>query len=273
MIKAVLERHKLKFSLTLFLLLAEALAGLLFPLVIGFAIDGTINGSYGGIWQLLTLGIVVLLVGAGRRFFDSRFYAQVYQEVGFDTISCTKDDSASIKSARLGMIGELVEFFENSMPELINSAVGLVGVVVIIATLNVYVFCGSLCVTVLVFLIYWISSGRTVRLNKAANDEQERQVDVVSRQQTEEMADHLKKGMKWNIQLSDLETANFSASWVLLLTFLVITILLGANSESLGYGALFSLLMYVFQFMESMIDLPFFYQNWLRLKEIRVRLR
>ena len=33
-----------------------------------------------------------------------------------------------------------------------------------------------------------------------------------------------------------------------------------------------SLVMYVFQFVESMLMLPFFYQEWLRLREISGRL-
>ncbi|MEM6967438.1 MAG: hypothetical protein AAF573_21925 [Bacteroidota bacterium] len=38
------------------------------------------------------------------------------------------------------------------------------------------------------------------------------------------------------------------------------------------YGALFSLIMYVFQYMENVINLPLFYQNWLRLQEIQARM-
>ena len=39
------------------------------------------------------------------------------------------------------------------------------------------------------------------------------------------------------------------------------------------YGALFALIMYVFQYMENVANLPLFYQNWLRLTEIRRKAR
>ena len=45
-----------------------------------------------------------------------------------------------------------------------------------------------------------------------------------------------------------------------------------AVTETPEYGAVFALVMYVFQFMESVMLLPLFYQQWLRLREISGRL-
>lgn len=270
-IKAILKEHKLKFGFTLFLILLEAGLAILFPLFIGFSIDGAINGSYEGAIQLGLLGLAALIIGVGRRVFDSRFYAKVYQRIGSKAISKLKDGLSSIKAARLGMIRELVEFLENSLPELISNIIGLVGVVIIIATLNLKVFYGSLLVTAVIFLIYWFTSKKTIRLNKSSNDEFEKQVDVVSNNDEKELDLHLKAMMKWNIKLSDLEAMNFSISWIVLITFLVGSIVVAVSDGIIKYGALFSLIMYVFQYMENVINLPLFYQNWLRLQEIKER--
>ena len=268
MLNGILKRHRLKFGFTFLLVLAEAAAGLLFPLFIGLAVDDAIVGSDEGVVKLGLLGLVALLIGTGRRFFDSRFYSQIYQELGLRIISKMENASTSVKSARLGMIGELVEFLENALPELINALIGLAGVIIMIAMLNLKVFYGSLIVTFLIFLIYWMSASKTIRLNRAMNDEQEKQVAVISRLDSNALATHLTRTMRWNIKLSDLEAVNFSASWVLLIGFLVVTILLAANEGVVKYGAMLSLIMYVFQFMESITNLPFFYQSWLRLKEM-----
>ena len=51
--------------------------------------------------------------------------------------------------------------------------------------------------------------------------------------------------------------------------------ILAEKTESTGAvleNALFSLIMYVFQYMENVVNLPLFYQNWLRLKEIKNRI-
>ena len=158
------------------------------------------------------------------------------------------------------------------MPELVGTTIGLIGVIGIMATLNLTVFYGSLIAGVLVFLIYWWTSSKTTQLNKASNDEFEKQVAIISKNDGQALKIHLGQMMKWNIKLSDLEAVNFSISWIVLIGFLVSSIVIVASDGIIQYGALFALMMYVFQFMENVINLPLFYQNWLRLREIIHRL-
>ena len=262
----------LPFGFTCLLILSEALLTLLFPLFIGYAIDGSIKGSHLGIYQLGVLGLITLIIGAGRRFFDSRFYAKIYLQIGPKLNSGLKEHDISTKSARLGMIKELVEFMEFSLPELINAIINLLGVIIIIATLNINVFLGTLLSTLLIGLIYRVSSAKTFRLNSAANDEQEKQVQVISENDERSLKNHLNRMMRWNVKLSDLEAMNFSLSWLVLIVFLLFSIIISVDGQLMDYGMLFSLIMYVFQFMESVVNIPFFYQNWLRLQEITHRI-
>ncbi len=271
-IKSILKAHRYKFIFTLLLILLEAGIAILFPLFIGYAIDDGIQGNYTGAIQLGALGVTMLIIGVGRRVFDSRFYARVFQKLGVQIISSINDDQASVKTARLGMVQEMIEFFENAIPELINNIIGLVGVIIIIATLNINIFYGSLIVTVLIFLIYVLSSKKTIQYNKLANDEVEKQVDIVGRNNSGELKGHLKNLMHWNIKLSDIEALNFSFSWIVAIVFLVLSIVISVSDGIVKYGALFSLVMYVFQYIENVISLPMFYQNWLRLREIKDRM-
>lgn len=271
-LKSIIKAHKLRFGFTLLLILLEAGIALLFPLFIGFAIDDAINKDYYGSIQLGVLGLFALVVGVGRRVFDSRFYAKIYRILGEKILSKMTDDQSSVKSARLNMVRELIEFLENSLPELISNVIGLIGVVFLIASLNFNVFIGSLVVTCIIFIIYWATSKKTISLNKFSNDEFEKQVDIIAEDDNRALRTHLKEMMKWNIKLSDLEATNFSISWITLISFLVLTIIIAAGDGVIKYGALFSLIMYVFQYMENVINLPLFYQNWLRLKEIKERL-
>ena len=75
-----LKRYRWKLGFTFLLILLEAFASLLFPLFIGFAIDGALNQHYDQIISLGLLSIVALFIGVGRRVFDSRFYANIYQD-------------------------------------------------------------------------------------------------------------------------------------------------------------------------------------------------
>lgn len=271
--KSLWIQYKYRFLLTIGLILLEATILILFPLFIGNAIDGAIHNESSGAIQLGVLGFSLLIVGAGRRMFDSRFYAKVYQNMGVDAIGRLKDKEASIKTARLGMIKELIEFLENSLPEFINNTIGLVGVIAILATLNLNVFYGSLAVSIIIFFIYGLGSKKTMQYNERTNNELERQVDVVSQNLENELSMHLKEMMKWNIKLSDLEVVNFSFSWMVAVAFLVVSIIISVGDGIVQFGALFALVMYVFQYIENIINLPLFYQNLLRLKEIFFRLK
>ncbi|MEN0006493.1 MAG: ABC transporter six-transmembrane domain-containing protein [Bacteroidota bacterium] len=271
-IRSILYDFRWRLVVTLFLVLAEVGVSLFFPLFIGFAIRDVLVGSHQGAIQLGVLGGAALLFGAARRFFDSRLYARIYTTLADKAIGNVSKQAHSVKAARLSMLRELVEFMENMLPELINSSIGLLGVLMIIATLNMSVFFVGLIAALIILFVYLISSKRTIRFNTAYNDELEKQVDAISANATTQLPEHLHRLMQWNIKLSDLEVVNFSISWMTLLAFLVLSVVLPIEDGFTEYGALFALVMYAFQYLEYVIQLPLIYQHWLRLKEIQLRL-
>ncbi len=268
---ALLKRFAGRFALTLTLVVLEAAGWILFPLVIGRAIDSVLADSTRGLYEFAILGIVTMGIAVLRRLVDSRAYARIYVTLGEEMAAATADRSTSTRTARLGMLKEIVEFFENSLPELVNSVLGLGGTVLILAALNVPVFLGCLVVAVATVVLYLLTGGLTMRYNQGLNDEHERQVDAVDSGDPARVAKHLRAMMRWNIRLSDLEAANFGINWVFMIGLLVFAVT-AATTETTEYGSVFAIVMYAFQFVESMLMLPFFYQEWLRLREISGRL-
>lgn len=259
------------FLFTFLLVLLDAGLVLLFPLFIGHAIDGALAQDFSGLLNLAGLGMATLLVGAMRRFFDSRFYARVYQQLGA-RLSDRTDVSVSTKSAHLGFITEVVEFFENMLPELVNSGIGLIGTLLIIAGFDQVLLLGCLLALLLTLLIYSLSGSRITRFNQGYDQELEKQVAVISDHQPILVRSHLKKLMRWNVKLSDLETLNFSLVWLLMMGLLVGGIAWAIQRGLSEFGLLFSLVLYLFQFIESTTEMPLYYQQWLRLKGILRRL-
>ena len=268
---ALLKRFAGRFALTLTLVVLEAAGWILFPLVIGRAIDSVLADSTRGLYEFAILGIVTMGIAVLRRLVDSRAYARIYVTLGEEMAESAAGTSTSTRTARLGMLKEIVEFFENSLPELLNAVIGLVGTVLILAALNLPVFLGCLVVALATVVLYLLTGGLTMRYNQGLNDEHERQVDAVDSGDPARLAKHLRAMMRWNIRLSDLEAANFGINWVFMIALLVFAVS-AATTETTEYGAVFAIVMYVFQFVESMLMLPFFYQEWLRLREISGRL-
>ena len=268
---ALLKRFAGRFTLTLSLVVLEAAGWILFPLVIGRAIDSVLTDSTRGLYELAVLGIVTMGIAVVRRLVDSRAYARIYVTLGEEMAESAAGSSTSTRTARLGMLREIVEFFENSLPELINAVLGLAGTVVILAALNLPVFLACLVVAIATVVLYALTGKLTIRYNEGLNDEQERQVDAVDSGDPGRLGQHLRAMMRWNIRLSDLEAANFGVNWVFMIALLVFAVS-AATTETAEYGAIFAIVMYVFQFVESMMMLPFYYQQWLRLREISGRL-
>ncbi|MDN5202729.1 ABC transporter six-transmembrane domain-containing protein [Fulvivirgaceae bacterium BMA10] len=271
-LKHIISEYKWQFLLMLILILLDAGLLILFPLFIGYAIDDALIKGYQGAICLGLLGLATLLVGAGRRFYDSRFYAKVYERLGAK-IGDQPDKSASIKTAHLRFLTEVVEFFENSIPEIINNSIGLIGTLVIIANLNLQIFTGCIINLFVILIVYGVTGKRTTRFNSSYNNELERQVTVVSDNHPISLRRHLNKLMKWNIKLSDLETVNFSIIWLFMMAFLVVSIVVAIGEGGISYGTVFSLVLYLFQFIETTVVMPIFYQQWLRLTEIINRIK
>lgn len=269
--RALLRRFAGRFALTLSLVMLEAAGWTLFPLVIGRAIDSVLTGSVRGLYEFAALGIGTMGIGIARRFLDSRAYARVFRRLGEELVIEDSVSGISTKTARLRMLQELVEFFEHQVPGLITGVIGLGGTLLILSALNQPVFVGCLGVTAVSLVLYALTGKLTTRYNAGLNDEHERQVDAVESGETGRVAGHLRALMRWNIKLSDLEAVNFGVVWIFLMGLLVFSIG-SAAEQTLGYGTVFAVVMYVFQFTESVIVLPLYYQQWLRLREISGRL-
>ncbi len=270
----LLLRFKWNISLTLSLVIAESILDLLFPLFIGFAINGLLKHSYEGVISLALLGLLALLIGSGRRFYDTRAYAKIYTTTASEMViqQEQKGHSISTITARASLLTEFIEFLENSLPMIVTSLIGLFGILVIIFSLNTAVFWACMGVFGLMLTVYLLSGRWNFRFNKEYNDQLEKQVTSLSSKDRSLIETHFRLLMRWNIKLSDLETLNYSAIWLGIIGLLLYAPIAVIDSGVANFGLVFSVLMYVFQYIESVISLPIYIQQLIRLQEISGRL-
>ena len=86
------------------------------------------------------------------------------------------------------------------------------------------------------------------------------------------MKKHFKDLMLWNIRLSDLETINYSLTWIVLSTALIVSVFFAVSSGSTDVGHMITIVIYVFGFIESILTFPLYYQQMIRLHDIATRL-
>ncbi|MCY3780090.1 MAG: ABC transporter six-transmembrane domain-containing protein [Chloroflexi bacterium] len=274
-LRILFSRFRWRIALTVVLVLAESGLNLLFPLLIGFAINGLLEQNTDPLAHLGLLGVITLIVGSGRRFYDTRAFAGIYTAVSTEMVEREQQKGTPLSAiaTRSGLLTEFVEFLENSMPMILESLIGIVGVLLIILNLNASVFAACLALVGLIALVYLASGKWNFSFNQGYNDELEKRVEVLSSHQLQSIAAHFKRLMIWNIRLSDLETLNYAIVWLGIIALLIYSPITVIESGVINYGLVFSVLMYVFQYIESLVSLPLFIQQIIRLQEITQRLR
>lgn len=271
---SLILRFKGRVSLTFLLVMVESLLDVFYPLFIGLAIDGLLQGKYDGVIQLGALGMLSLLVGASRRAYDTRVYAGIYRQVVPEMVEKEQERGSSVSkiSARSSLLTEFVEFLENSMPEIIRGIVSLVGILVIISALNQQVFFACLGILLLIMVVYGISGKINYRLNASYNNQLEQQVQALESKDMRLIQQHYTALMQWNIKLSDLENLNYVAIWIGVIALLVYTPITVVEGGTTSYGQVSSIFMYVFNYIEASVTFPLYIQQLIRLKEISRRL-
>lgn len=261
-------------SLTFLLVVMEAALGLLFPLLLGNAIDDLMAGTYLGLMLLAGLGIAMVIIGSARRLYDTRVYSSIYRIVAAELVDRERRRQATLSriSARTGLLNEFVEFFENSMPEVVGALISLVGILVILASLSLPVLVGCVLLFLLVVLVYVVSGKLNYRLNAGYNSQLEQQVGAISSPRPDRAATHFGRLMKWNIRLSDLETVNYLVIWLGAIALLVFAPVAVVAGGALKYGVVLAVMMYVFDFIDWLVELPLHVQQVIRLQEISRRL-
>jgi ABC-type bacteriocin/lantibiotic exporter with double-glycine peptidase domain len=268
----VLKKYKVKLFFTFALLVLDSLSFLLFPLLIGLAITDVMDQSMRGVYLLGALSVFNLAMGSFRRFYDSRVYAKIFSHYAQMLKTKEQVNETSKTVGRVNLLSESLGFMEESLPILLAHLIGIFGTLFILLSLNTIVFVICLVALLLSVIVYSLTSKRTLLLNKGYNNELERQVERIGNPNSLFASMHFKRLMKWNVRLSDLETLNFAVVWLIMIALMVASIFIISADSTFQLGAILSVVMYVFQFIESAMNLPLYYQQGLRLKEISKRL-
>ena len=260
-LKSLVARFWLKVSLTFSLVVIESLLGILYPLFIGFAINDLIADSYDGVLKLMGLGCLSLVIGSARRLYDTRAYAKISCLIFPELIAAEKARGHSVSkvSARSGLLAEFVDFLENSLPEIVGVTVSLIGILVIVSTLNINVFVACLLLLLLVFIIFFLSGRFNYRLNSHFNNQLEQEVRVIQEDKKPEIIKHYALLMRWKVKLSDLETVNYFVLWVGIIALFVYTPVAVIESGVKDYGLVMAVFMYVIDFIDRDSCLPGLY--------------
>lgn len=269
-VAGIWKTYRLQISSTLGLMTLERLLAVAVPFVLGVAINDLIDGHLRGIWWLVGLEVTRLIIGVGRRLYDTRLYAGIYTDIA-DKTAQRSESPVSRRAARLGLARELVDFFEWELQELLAAVIGMFGSLVMLVYLLPTVGGLSVLVGIVIGLVFFASRRRMFSLNKLLNNELERQVSMLESGEAFTRRRHLGRLARWRIHLSDLEALNFGVADLLLGTLIIGAVVITVRA-GMTVGEVFAVLTYLIDLATALLVLPWTYQQSIRAQEIGGRI-
>jgi ABC-type multidrug transport system fused ATPase/permease subunit len=273
-LKTLVVRFKWQILLTNLMVFLESILGVLIPLFIGLAINDLLDQSLRGVIYLIAVSFLSVAVGSIRRVYDTRTYSRIYQIVAPEMVENEQKNGSSVSKiiARTSLLDEIVQFLEWSVPAVVGAAVYLIATLVIIAGLNRNVFFASLLALLLTFIVYVTTGKINFKLNENYNDQLEKEVNALESRDHSFIRNYYKTLMQWNIKLADLGTFNYLIVMLGTTALLVYTPVAVIKGGVDYYGLVFSAVLYVFEFIAALIELPDSIEQVIRLREISSRL-
>lgn len=271
-LKSTIWLDPFKVALTWMMVLVENVMLILLPLFIGYAIDGVLNHHTQPLVNFALLLLALVIVSVLRRFYDTRVYSNIRFKLARRVEKNLTHASVSIRSARLTMSRELVDFLEDDLPSLLTAVVQLVATVVILATFHLNLALSVLAAGVAILVIYSLFHGVFTRLNGEFNNQLEQQVSVLNSGRFAMIRGHFKQLKTCEIKLSDTEAIAYGLIFLVLLSAVLGNLWMVSALVEPSVGQIFSIVTYSMEFVEAAVILPMTLQTLSRLAEISQRL-
>lgn len=271
-LKQLLSSFRGKIGVTWGLVGMENILLALIPLLIGLAIDDLLGGNFNQLLNLAVLMIVLVFVAVGRRLYDTRAYGTIRVELGDELQQRHAELPVSARNARLNMSRELVDFFEEQVPEILTALIQIVVAFFVLAFFHINLALSALVVTVSMIVLYSFVHKRFYRLNASLNEQMEKQVSILERKKLKDVLSHLLDLRKWEVKLSDTEALMYGAIFIMVILFIVYNLWFGTSLAEVTTGSIYSIVSYSWTYVEAAIVLPFTLQSLTRLSEITERI-
>lgn len=271
-LRQLLRHFPRQIGITWLLVVIENALMALIPLLIGFAIDGLLKQDSSDLINLGWVLVTLTLVSVFRRVYDTRAYGSIRVRLGAEVDKRHHKEQVSIRSARLDMARELVDFLEQDVPELFTAIIQLVVAIIVLAVFDPHLAMSAGVLLFSMIALYTCFHALFFRLNHALNSQVERQVSILSGKSQGGLFTHLRALRRHEIRLSDTDALLYGLIFLMICAFIIFNLWLCASLANVTPGKLFSIISYSWEYAEAAIALPMAMQKLSRLGEISQRL-
>jgi ABC-type multidrug transport system fused ATPase/permease subunit len=273
-LSALARRHRFRLTLTYALTLTEYACRILYPALIGYAIDQLLKGNMWGLAPLLGTWLFHATIGLGRQVYDTYAFTHIYNEMVIETVERQRNRGVESEkiAARVSLSRELVDFFQYEIPALTASVILFLGSIIMLFAYDVVIGIYAAIALIPISLAYAWFGKRSYRLNRGLNNRLEREVEIVQSRPLAQVARHLLRARKWRISISNAQAGTWSVIELVMLVLTAATLTRLAGIDGITPGIIYAVIAYIFDYYESVNDLPIFIQNTSRAWDIGERI-
>ena len=267
--------HRGRLTIAYLLTSSGMIAGLLYPLATGLAINGALSGEYLAVLWLVGCHAAQLVLTVASKRYDTRVFARIFAALASQVVKQSRDDgldSARV-AARASLSREYTNFLEEDVPRMIYAAIALT------ISLSALTFfqptlafaCLALCGPLL--LIGQSLGRRSSVLNKGLNNRLESEVSVLTYGNDRRVRRHFEALAGWRIKLSDAEATAFGLMEILVIVLFIAALWqVGSADTKPRAGDVFAVFSYLWRFVESLDQVPVLIQKSAKLRDLDRRL-
>lgn len=272
-LKSLAVRHRKKLFITFFLVIAENVTFLLYPVLAGIAINAILAGDTvsAALYGLMVL--FIWCIGAARRSVDMRTFARIYAGLAVSVVLAQRKYQLnhSTIAARVTLSREFVDFFEMHLPMLITSMSSLFGAAIMLLIIEFWA--GIVCAIIVLILMGFVSgfTHKNELLFRRLNNRLEKEVDYVHKAGSATLKRHYSTLAHLRIALSDREAWGYLLIGSLIALLFTLTIILMTHSTGITAGHIYSVMTYMWMFATSLDDAPQLLEKFSQLRDIGKR--
>jgi ABC-type bacteriocin/lantibiotic exporter with double-glycine peptidase domain len=246
----------------------------MYPKVLGNAIDHLIAKDYSYIWYLISTFAAIMFFGYISKIYDTKVFSGIYRR--FASIETSKQLDSDVETTkingRLTLMHYIVQFFERDMLVVLQTIVGLVGAIYFLSLVS-WTIVGFLMITsVLILGATFYYSPKIANITSLYNDLSEEQTDVIGTRNISSINNLLRRGQHLSLKLSNID-AKFSI-WIQGIVYGSVAGLLTyyVMYNKVSVGSVFSTYRYMFDFCNALLGLPTIITSYINIKDVIKRL-
>ncbi len=254
--------------------IVEEICYVLIPSAVGMLINTFIYGTGYGVFAFVLTYLGWQGVATFRKILDTKVFTKVYNQVSLQIIEHHKSENIEVGkiNARIELLKQIVDFFEEDLPFLMNSLVSIFGAAILLYFYNSTLLFVCLVILIPSFIINYFFGKKMVKITEKVNDAYEKQVDIITHENLPKIKSYFEEVRRFNIQKSSLEAYNFGTIELFSFTMIITSIYVICKTPNMNYGDIVASYGIILRFAYGFDFIPHLTARMASIKDILMRL-